>query len=289
MFAVDAHQLTECRDEHHTLVRLGIGRYTEVFRELIRSVAEGEMPEVLRHRIEIVEAVLVALHPVVLLRVEVDALHAAMHTLLVQPTCRRTVHLLRHWVVHRIAHPLLQPEPSTMTFLDLVNAVVAQRGRVLVVTEIGTDAVTVVAVQTEVRTKPHVTLGVTEDAEHFRVRKAFTGVDTTETHVRNDCSFCYNPDAKHRQEDGNMSHYSLFHLWAFVIFIGQRYVFIPKYANKSSKKTRPALYFIQIDRQSDAKRGANSEGRSVIVCLRFEVKKVVDGGIEMDTAQKMML
>ncbi len=124
LLAIDAHQFAEGRYEHHTLLRLGISRYTKVLRELIRAVAESEVLEVLSHGVEIVETVLIALHPIVLLRVEVDALHTAEHTPLVQPVRRVSVHLLRHRVVHRIVHTLFQPQPAAVTFLDLVDAVV---------------------------------------------------------------------------------------------------------------------------------------------------------------------
>ena len=124
LLAIDAHQFAEGRYEHHTLLRLGIGRYTKVLRELIWPVAESEVLEVLSHGVEIVETVLIALHPIVLLRVEVDALHTAEHTPLVQPVRRVSVHLLRHRVVHRIVHTLFQPQPAAVTFLDLVDAVV---------------------------------------------------------------------------------------------------------------------------------------------------------------------
>ena len=242
LLAIDAHQFAEGRYEHHTLLRLGISRYTKVLRELIWPVAESEVLEVLSHGVEIVETVLIALHPIVLLRVEVDALHTAEHTPLVQPVRRVSVHLLRHRVVHRIVHTLFQPQPAAVTFLDLVDAVVTQRGCVLVITEIGTDAVTIIAIQTIVGTEPHVTLRVTENTENFGVRQALTGVDTTESHVRNDCGFCHNRDAKHRQDNRKTFHYNLLHYRVFVIFIVQRYTLYFIYANFSSKIFRPTLF-----------------------------------------------
>ena len=165
------------------------------------------MAQVLRHGVEVVEAVLITLHPVVHLRVEVYVLHAAEHALFVQPVRRVAVHLLRHRVIHRVVHPLLQPQPPAVAFLYLVDAVVAQRGRVLVVTEIGTDAVTVVAVQAVARAEPYIALCVAEDTEYLRVRQALTGVYTAEFHVGNHCGKGRQSDAQHRQEDRKTFHF----------------------------------------------------------------------------------
>ena len=125
------------------------------------------MLEVLRHGVEIVEPFLIALHPVVHLRVEMNALHTAEHALLVQPARRITVHLLCCRVVHRIVHALLQPQPSAIAFLNLIDAVVAQRGRILVIAKEIADAITVIAIQAIVCTEPHIAIGVTEDSENF--------------------------------------------------------------------------------------------------------------------------
>ena len=148
------------------------------------------MFQILRDWVEIVKAILIALHPIVLLRVEVDVLHTAKHALLIQPACRITVHFLRHRVIHRIVHALLQPEPSAIAFLDFINTVVTQRCRIFIVAEESADAITVVAIQTITRAKPHITVGVAKDTKDFGVRQSFAGVNALESHIRNDCRLC---------------------------------------------------------------------------------------------------
>ena len=151
----------------------------------MRAVAEVDVLHQVLGGVVIVEAVLVGLHPVTLVLVQMDALYATRDTLRIQPASRTAVYRLRHRVVERVVHTLLQPELSAVTFLNLVDTVVAQRGGVLVVGEEGTYAVTVIAVQAIARTQPDVSLGVTEDAVHHRVRQSLTGVQPLEFHVRN--------------------------------------------------------------------------------------------------------
>ena len=83
--AVNAHQLSEGRNHHHTLLRLNMSRHTKLFRKLFWAVAKRNMLQILRLGVKVIETVLVGLHPVVFLRVEMYALHIAVYALLVQP------------------------------------------------------------------------------------------------------------------------------------------------------------------------------------------------------------
>ena len=129
-----------------------------------------------------------------------DALDAAHDTLRIQPSCRRTVYGLCHGVVERVVHALLQPEPSTMAFLNLVDTVVAQRRRIPLIREEGPYAIAVIAVQSIACTQPDISSGVTDDAVHHRIRQSLTGVEPFEFHIRyHACAyFCYQTEYCHQ-------------------------------------------------------------------------------------------
>ena len=132
-FPIDAHQFAIGGDEDHTLCTLCIGRHAKFLVKLIRSIAKWNMVEFLRFRIKVIKTILISLDPVILLRVEVKALNSALDTLLIKPTTRVTIHLLRPWVIKGIVHALFQPKQTIMRFLYLINTIVAECGGVLIV------------------------------------------------------------------------------------------------------------------------------------------------------------
>ena len=131
--AVDTQQFTIGRDKDHTLLTLRIGRDTELLGELVLEIAKLEVLQILGDRVVIIKAILIGLNPIVLLRIEMNAFNASDDSLLVQPACRRTIHLFRHGVIHGVVHTLFQPEPSAIALLYLVHTIVPQRGCILVV------------------------------------------------------------------------------------------------------------------------------------------------------------
>ena len=127
------------------------------------------MLQILGHGVKIVEAVVKGLHPVVLPRVQVDALNAAGNPLLVEPAGWCAVYLLRHRVIHRVVHSLFEPQPAAVAFLNLVNAVVSQSGSVFLIRKECADAITVIAVQPIACSHPNIAPGVTYDAADHRI------------------------------------------------------------------------------------------------------------------------
>ena len=83
--APDAHQFTVRRHENHTILCLRIGRHTELLGELVLTIAEVQVLQILRHGVEIVESIFVGFDPIVLLRIQMEALNGALDTLLVEP------------------------------------------------------------------------------------------------------------------------------------------------------------------------------------------------------------
>ena len=92
--AVDAHQLAIGRDEYESLLALGACRHAKLLGELMGTVAEVEVVELLARGVIVIETVVGCFHPVVLLRVDVDIFQSALDALLVEPACRRAVDLL---------------------------------------------------------------------------------------------------------------------------------------------------------------------------------------------------
>ena len=92
--AVDAQQFAVGRHQHHTLLALGTGRNAELFGEVMGAVAKVDVGQPLRGRVQVVQSVVIGLHPVVLLRVDVDILQTARHAILCQPAHGVTLHRL---------------------------------------------------------------------------------------------------------------------------------------------------------------------------------------------------
>ena len=218
-----------------------MSRHTKLLRKLFGAVAKRYVLQILSDRIIEVETVLIGLHPVVFLRVEMYALYTAIDALLVQPSRRLAIHLLRHRVVNRVVHALLQPEPAAISLLNLVDAVVAQRGCILVITEKGSNAITIVSVQAETGTKPYIPLRISQNTIHHRVRQPLTGIHSAESHVGNHRSFRHHQtDAEHRQKEIKTFHIAKLRIPSqkskfYESFFGKNLYLCPQINNQPTK------------------------------------------------------
>ena len=151
------------------------------------------------------------------------------------------VHLLGHRVVERVVHTLLQPQPTSVPFLNLVDAVVAQRGRILVITEKGSYAIAIVSVQTKTGTKPYIPLRISQNTIHHRVRQPLTGIHSAESHVGNHRSFRHHQtDAEHRQKEIKTFHIAKLRIPSqkskfYESFFGKNLYLCPQINNQPTK------------------------------------------------------
>ena len=110
------------------------------------------------------ETVIIALHPKILLVVDIQELNATRNTHLLQYPLRVPVAFLGRRVEDGIAHALLQPQLTVVSLKYTVHIVIAQRRRVTHVRIERLDAIAVITVQTIGRTYPHHTVDVTPHA-----------------------------------------------------------------------------------------------------------------------------
>ena len=157
-FAINTHQFTIGRHEDHTLLALRVGRNAKLLGELIGAIAKGYVADLLSHWVKIVEAIFISLNPIILLGIYMKALNTAFNTLRIQPAPRISIDFFRHWIIKRIVHTLFQPKSAPMSFLYLVNTVIAQCGRILFIREIRSETIAIITIQAIASSKPHIAL-----------------------------------------------------------------------------------------------------------------------------------
>ena len=156
--------------------------------KLEQAIAHLDLRNLLGMRIITVDALLVELHPKVLLVVNIHILHSCIETeKAFKLTAGISLHFLCYRVIDAIVHALFQPQLTVIGLHNLVGIVVAHRRGVALVRIEHFNAVTIIAVQTIGRSYPYETLGVPKDAVHLRVRQAVAGVQSPELHLRNIC------------------------------------------------------------------------------------------------------
>ena len=157
---VEAEDVAVVRRQIKEFVVLGKARHTDVVIELLVTIAERIMLQLRVLEIDMPEALVQGLHPVVLLVIDIDTLYTAFDASLGQDALRMAVTLLGTGIEDGIVHALAQPQAAVAGLIDLVDIVVAQRHGVLHLRIIGLKAIAVITVQTVWRADPHEALGV---------------------------------------------------------------------------------------------------------------------------------
>ena len=81
-------------------------------------------------RVVEIEPIVVGLDPEILLRVNMQTLSTTPDTMFAQPTRWRTIDRLRHRIIEREVHAVVNPQIAKIVFLYLVNTVTPKSRRV---------------------------------------------------------------------------------------------------------------------------------------------------------------
>ena len=103
---VETKDLTIERGYQYILTELGKTGYSKIVVKLLRTIPKAIMLELPGARTVVPEALVVRLHPEILLGVNIQTLHTTLDTVLPQPHLRMAVEFLRHRVVDGIVHTL---------------------------------------------------------------------------------------------------------------------------------------------------------------------------------------
>ena len=133
------------------------------------AIAEIDMLKILLGRIIIVEAILIGLDPVVLLRIQMNTLDTAHNALTAEPTGWIAIHALSHRIVERVIHTLLQPKTSAIPFLYFINTVITKGRCIIAIREKGPYTIAIVAVQTISCTQPDIAPRIAKNTVYSRI------------------------------------------------------------------------------------------------------------------------
>ena len=198
LLTVETNQFAVRRNHHHTVVTGGIGR--EIIRgiQLVITVAEVKVGDLLSIGVIIVKSLIVELHPEILLRVDIQLLDTFIETEIFLEFLRGvTFKLFRHGVIHTIVHTLMEPELTVEALHNLRRVIVAHSSSIARVGVERLHTIAIIAVQSVHRADPYVTLRVAERTVHLRVRESVTRIQPAELHVGNGS---LNGHRNHQQE-----------------------------------------------------------------------------------------
>ena len=167
LITVEAEHLTVEGTEIYLIAFFGITGQTEVVVKLLRTIAEVILFHLLRHGIQMPEALIIGLHPDVLLAVNEETLRSTFDTHFVQPRLRMAVKTFRQRVKDGVVHTLLQPQLAVVGLIYLIDIVASQRRGILRIREECLDTIAVVAVQSIRSTNPHEAMGISIDTQHL--------------------------------------------------------------------------------------------------------------------------
>ena len=123
--AIDTHQFTITRSYYQQTVIFSKRGEPEVFGELVFIIAVLDQRLLLRLGIIAIEAVVVVLHPEILLRVDIDTVNTARDADFGEFGRRIAYSALRLRVENAEVHTLAQPQPAIDILPDHIDIVVA--------------------------------------------------------------------------------------------------------------------------------------------------------------------